>query len=125
MENDLGLVFLEYPLQAFSVSNVRPEVRLDFPPDAREHIVIFIGIGIQRHAHHLGTHLVEPDREPGTLEARVPRDEHSLALIEICCHSRRDCRYHTFHGALPSFHMAFNSLLSRSVSMGFQKPVCL
>jgi glucose-1-phosphate cytidylyltransferase len=37
------------------------------------------------------------------------------------------CRHYfqTFQGAFPSFHIPFNSRLSRKISMGFQKPLCL
>ncbi|MCY1527181.1 hypothetical protein D9M68_622400 [compost metagenome] len=79
------------------------------------------GLGGRRQcvASDNGTVLAQPQREPAALEARVPREEDALAAPERRCHSQ------TFHGARPHAHSSSRWVLSRSVSIGCQKPPCL
>ena len=67
-----------------------------------------------------GAHLVEPGCQPSALESRMPGDQDRPVLPEL-----RVRLYQTFHGASPESHKDRKRFLSRTVSIGCQKPSCL
>src|SRR5262249_41337024 len=76
-----------------------------------------IGRGRERIACHLRAERLQPEAEPAALEAGMPGHEDGLALPEAGV-------YQIFHGAFPELHRSSRLFLSRSVSIGRQKPWC-
>ena len=77
------------------------------------------GIGRQRIPHHGSPKLREPERQPGTLEARVAGQEDPFATPEACVRGQK-----MRQGACPLSHRSSSKRFSRSVSIGCQKPSC-
>ena len=74
-------------------------------------------------AGHLGAQPVQPERRASALEAGVAGEQHALARARSrVCACSRHCQI--FHGALPDAQSSSSMVLSRSVSIGCQKPRC-
>ena len=69
----------------------------------------------KREAGDVGAELVQPQRQPAALEAGMTGDQHAAAAPGIAFHQH-------FHGA-PLAHNSSRWTLSRSVSIGCQKPL--
>ena len=75
---------------------------------------IGLGGGVKRISSNLRSPAGKPEREPAALESRVAGQEDPSPLPRI---------YHVFHGALPLAQSSSSLCLSRSVSIGCQKPL--
>ena len=62
---------------------------------------------------------LQPQRQPASLEAGVAGEKDFFPTPEFRFHVQ------TFQGALPELHKASRWFLSRSVSIGCQKPSCV
>ena len=71
----------------------------------------------KRIARNLRAQVGEPQAEPGAFEARMAGEEDPPPRPE-CSPS-----YHVFQGALCVIHNSSRTILSRSVSIGCQKPL--
>ena len=119
VNDDLGAGFLEDSLQEPEIADVahhtpHPAFQLRQLEKARH------GRGGQRIAREIGPEIAEPGREPGALEAGMAGQKDALTLPET-----RIDHAQTFQEALPSAQSFSSSFLSRSVSIGRQKPSCL
>ena len=74
-------------------------------------------VGGSAEAGDAGPQPVEPEAEPGALEARVAGDEDASVAPEIASSG-----HHVFHGARPACQSSSSWRLSRSVSIGCQNP---
>src|SRR5262245_23777328 len=72
----------------------------------------------QRQAVNLRTEVAQCERQPCPLKSRVPGYQHTFTSPEIPFHSQ------SFHAAFPAAHCSSRKFLSRSVSIGCQKPWC-
>ena len=102
VEYDLRLVLRKDCLHLLTVADIGPEVGLDLLTDARKHVVVFVGIGIESYADDLCPHLMEPDAEPGALETGMAGDEDPSAS--------EDAIETIFHHRLPFFPRSLTGL---------------
>jgi len=116
VEDDLRAMLLEYPLQMIQIPDISQMRRGQAIAHSRALEEAGFRGRRQGVADHLGAHGLEPEGHPAPLEARVPREENAFAAPKSRIHG------HIFQGALPLAHMSSSWTLSRSVSMGCQKP---
>ena len=97
------------------------EARIEIPSDAGERKQRRVGVGRQREAGRARAERLEPKGGPASLEAGVAGQQHAAAAPEIRRGQRR-AHAHSFHGARPDSQWLSSRFLSRSVSIGCQKP---
>ena len=94
--------------------NVVLEKKWGAPTITNDGVSIAKEIELEDPYEKIGAELVKPQRKPPPLEAGVAGDQHAAAVPEIAFHQH-------FHGA-PAVHNSSRWILSRSVSIGCQKP---
>ena len=82
--------------------------------------VRWLCVRIKRQPHHLRPQAAQPQHKPRPFEACVPGYEYAAP----CVQATKGGHAHTFHGAWPLSQSSSSLFLSRSVSMGCQKPRC-
>jgi len=115
VDDDFGLCVSECLLQGRLVAHIandRDHAIRDagFFKQARR------GVRCQRKTGDLRAHRLQPQRNPAAFETGMTRQKDALTLPKCAVHS------HTFHGALPDCQSSSKWILSRSVSIGCQKP---
>ncbi len=112
VKNDLGLGARERPFNGREIADVAARVGASGREDVRAHDLVKARLRrrVEREAVDLRAKLAQPEREPRTLEAGVPGDEHALAGIKAAEHWTN---HQIFHGASPLCHIAVRSCCSR------------
>ena len=75
----------------------------------------------QADARDLGTESMKPERQPRSFETGMPSEQNALAPPKVGAGLARHVQI--FHGALPDSQSSSSRFLSRSVSIGCQKPL--
>ena len=79
-----------------------------------------LGRRIQREPGNLSPERVQPQAQPAALESGVAGYQHPTSTVGVS----EACQFQHFHGALPLLQSSSSRFLSRSVSIGCQKPEC-
>ena len=117
MENNLRPGFRDCRRQRRGIANVETAI---FSVELQQIPMVRVGCRIQCDAGNRCAQLLQPKREPTTLETGVARKQYSPAPVDTVEQSHSQ----DFQGALPDDQRSSNWFLSRRVSMGCQKPRC-
>src|SRR5436305_1522341 len=94
--------------------NLRSHSLLD-PSDAEQ---TWLSRNLQRIASDFRAHGLQPQAQPAALETGVTGDEYTPPSPKV------GSTHQFLHGGVPDCHSSSSRILSRSVSIGCQKPVC-
>ena len=122
VDDDFRLELVHLGLHSSKVTDVGDAVlhALRYPSNVKQCRVTWWR---QRDAAQVRPHGLQPQAQPTSLEAGVTRQQDAFALPELrigLLHHWHQS--HFFQGALPEAHSSSSRCLSRSVSMGCQKP---
>ena len=124
MKDDFRLEFIEDTVEMRGVTDVAPDVA-HVCGESGENEVVALVFRVERISGNLRAEFAEPEAEPRAFESGVSGDENAFAAEEAVEEIEHVQSLQHFHGGLPESHISLSSELSRSVSIGFQNPVCL